>query len=604
MTATEAMQHPYTAALYYAAHGFEVFPVNYEKAPCVTGGFHSATSDRLRIDDWQEQQKFGAGVALRCKDRDLLAVDVDVKHGSPGLRTWEALVAEHGGIPETVQVRTPSGGTHYWFMKPADLALRYGNDALGRGIDVKESTIAPPSAVHDEARQLRHYTFLPGQSLQECAIAPAPAWLLGMLASTPAQATAKSKKAPPPPGDELWAALNGHGSRVRRALEQAVGAVTLGHADRNDTGFQLGCSLRDSGLPYEVAELCLMRYQQTVEQQGDHAYTREEALTTLSGVYQREPRDDRLSVADQVSDLVDLTLQRLSLTQNAAFGTPSLYVRAGKLVQIRRDEHGRPAPADITEAGLLVEIDRAVRYRKYDKSGHQWVSARPPKEVVQGVLVAPHLPLSALAGIAESPVLRSDGSVLSTPGYDPATNLLYCPPTEASPVPAIPDTPTGAEVQAAFTLLGEVLNDFPYHSPADHANAYAALLTPIVRPAVAGHIPLAAVDSPKQGNGKSLLGEVITVVATGQSEGSITEAKDDEEWRKKITSVLRIGRAVEVIDNVRRGLESGQLASLLTKAEWQDRLLATNEMVTYPARTTWIANGNNLRFGGDMVRRG
>ena len=45
------------------------------------------------------------------------------------------------------------------------------------------------------------------------------------------------------------------------------------------------------------------------------------------------------------------------------------------------------------------------------------------------------------------------------------------------------------------------------------------------------------------------------------------------------------------------------MAALLTTYLWSDRLLGKNDNVQLPARSIWVATGNNLRVAGDMPRR-
>jgi len=50
-------------------------------------------------------------------------------------------------------------------------------------------------------------------------------------------------------------------------------------------------------------------------------------------------------------------------------------------------------------------------------------------------------------------------------------------------------------------------------------------------------------------------------------------------------------------------IDSASLASMLTAHEWSDRLLGKNDTLRLPARSVWVATGNNLRVTGDMPRR-
>jgi hypothetical protein len=152
-------------------------------------------------------------------------------------------------------------------------------------------------------------------------------------------------------------------------------------------------------------------------------------------------------------------------------------------------------------------------------------------------------------------------------------------------------------------LIDEAIGDFPYDTQASRANAFAALLTPIVRPTFDGPVPLALIDAPQQGTGKTLLSSVIAVVATGRPAAATPAPNNDEEWRKRITALLMGGSSVILIDNLDGQLDSPSLASALTSTTWRDRILGHSEMTNIPQRATWLATGNNIRLGGDMGRR-
>src|SRR5439155_17966389 len=182
-------------------------------------------------------------------------------------------------------------------------------------------------------------------------------------------------------------------------------------------------------------------------------------------------------------------------------------------------------------------------------------------------------PLPPLETIVEAPVLRLDGSVLDVAGYDTASRLLYCPAPglALTPLPAIP---TSAQVAAARTLLlDELLGDFPFVDDAIRANAVAFMITPVVRPMIAGPIPLALLDKPGAGTGASLLADVVSLIATGREGAMMSAPREDEEWRKQITSLLLEGAAFVLIDNVVGRLRSSALSRVLTCTTWKARLL-------------------------------
>ena len=77
----------------------------------------------------------------------------------------------------------------------------------------------------------------------------------------------------------------------------------------------------------------------------------------------------------------------------------------------------------------------------------------------------------------------------------------------------------------------------------------------------------------------------------------------EEEWRKRITSLLVDGRPLVVIDNIEGAFQSANLCAVLTSTNWSDRVLGRNELINLQHRTCWIATGNNIRLAGDLPRR-
>ena len=80
---------------------------------------------------------------------------------------------------------------------------------------------------------------------------------------------------------------------------------------------------------------------------------------------------------------------------------------------------------------------------------------------------------------------------------------------------------------------------------------------------------------------------------------------NDDEWRKKITSILLAASPFVLLDNIpdNTTIDSPSLAAALTTSEWSDRLLGRNDTIRLPSRAVWVATGNNLRVAGDMPRR-
>lgn len=277
---------------------------------------------------------------------------------------------------------------------------------------------------------------------------------------------------------------------------------------------------------------------------------------------------------------------------------PTVFVRGGRLVLVRRDEHGRPLIERMGDAHVRGRLTRIANFVKPTKEGDRHVS--PPDDVIADLIVRGEWRLPALEAIVEAPVMRPDGSIVVAPGYDAATRLIL------SPAPGlevdVSERPARADVEAALGLLDELLRDFPFDSEADRANALGFMLTPILRPAIAGSVPLALVDAPKAGNGKGLLVNVAATIATGRSATMFTPPSSDDEWTKTLLSIFAEGSTFVAIDEADE-LRSKALSNALTESYVKGRILGRSETLTAPVRATWAACGNNVRARGDLVRR-
>ena len=170
-------------------------------------------------------------------------------------------------------------------------------------------------------------------------------------------------------------------------------------------------------------------------------------------------------------------------------------------------------------------------------------------------------------------------------------------------MPAVPDRPDEGEVRAAVeVLLDDTLGDFPFASEASAAGALALMLTPVVRPAIEGNVPLALLDATKAGTGKGLLASVAATIATGRPAAVLPAPTREEEWAKTISAQVVGGSTFNLFDEVRE-LDSPTFAAALTSRVFDARMLGRTEVVRVAQRSTWVAAGNNVAIGGDLARR-
>lgn len=208
-----------------------------------------------------------------------------------------------------------------------------------------------------------------------------------------------------------------------------------------------------------------------------------------------------------------------------------------------------------------------------------------------------------ISAVTHTPMLRHDGSIITEPGYDTQSGVLYLPSAdlELLDMPALGDITPGWVEWAAHTLW-YLFQDFPFERESYRSNMFALLLTPLMRRAVSPPYPMWLLNAHQPGTGKSLLAKV-----SGTIHGIVHRpdlSPDDEEIRKGITSILTTTTAPIVnFDNITGTIKSGQIANLLTSGVWTDRPLGSTGTVEATNDRLWIATGNNIGIGGDMARR-
>lgn len=238
-------------ALWLAAHGVPVFPLTVGgKTPATAAGFKDATTDPDLIARWWTRRPYNLGISTGPARLAVLDLDTP-NHGQhdqgsaggaagasalPGAWANEpgvidgadvlAVLAARAGQPvplETRTVRTPSGGTHLYFLAPHPLPSTCGR--LGPMIDTRAMggyVVAPPSRTAAGGYQ----------TINPAPPAPLPGWLLDAL--TPAPPAGASS---PGPAMRRTAAARGPVTDpyVFAAFENEVDAVLAARpGTRND----------------------------------------------------------------------------------------------------------------------------------------------------------------------------------------------------------------------------------------------------------------------------------------------------------------------------------------------------------------------------------
>ncbi len=306
---------------------------------------------------------------------------------------------------------------------------------------------------------------------------------------------------------------------------------------------------------------------------------------------------------------------------------PDLFQRGNRLATVLRDTAvtslravtrpaGTPRIALVPAPRLREILTRQVDFVKVvaTKDGEELVAAHPPAWCVGAVESRGDWPgVRHLEAVIETPTLRPDGTIISTPGWDEQTGLLYDPNTVYPPIPQMPSRADA--VRAAEAIL-DLVAEFPFvrirdedtdeddEGMAHRAAWLAACLTPLARFAVRGPCPLFLFDANCPGTGKSKLADVIALIATGRDMSRTSLPDNDEEMRKRVTSIALAGDLLMLVDNIDRPLGGASLDAILTATTWRDRILGKSEMTAeLPLHTVWFGTGNNVSLKGDSGRR-
>lgn len=314
-------------------------------------------------------------------------------------------------------------------------------------------------------------------------------------------------------------------------------------------------------------------------------------------------------------------LGHLGIPDEAASGRPVVRLKPGELHRVTkylervlheaghfRSENsivrilsgGRMLTPSIDQLGLA--ITQHTTLQRWDGRTESWRNVDCPPGVARAVFADPdRRHLRPLTAIARQPFMREDGTVASTPGYDPQSGIFGT--FDPGLFFEIPDAPSRGEAEAALELLRELINEVPFRSPADESAALCGMLSGAIRP-ILPTAPGVLVSSHVWGSGKSYLSDIL-VAFTGDAEAaSATFIPDDTEVRKEILSKLMTGPACIKFDEMKGDLGPVRtVLSMLTAERIEGRRLGASETISVGTRALVLFAGNNVRPVEDMTRR-
>ena len=280
---------------------------------------------------------------------------------------------------------------------------------------------------------------------------------------------------------------------------------------------------------------------------------------------------------------------------------PEVYVRGSELVTIRK---GVIKP--LTKKMLYAYLDLSAKFYKW-KAGQEGkpelVRMPLPQWLAEMVGEWGEYPdARELDGITTTPVVRPDGSIVTTRGYDPATRLIYDP---AGDIPEVVEQPSLADAQAAAAKLLDVVDEVPFERDADRSSWLALVLTLVGRNLVKGNVPLFASVANQARTGKTNLVRYAELIALGSWTGPTRwpTGRDEEELGKRVDAAVLGRRPLMLFDNVRGEIAGTALEAAVTSDTYTPRILGKSEMPTLEQLTVFAISANSASFGGDVAPR-
>ena len=627
----------------------------------IQNSWQKQPADRDVIIDQLARLKFtpNLGVALGTQPIGGYIVAVDVNDDA----RFQALEAQLGPLPETAG-STSGRGRHLFYEIPAEIDLTRLVNVTGvggeLGVDVKREggqVVVAPS-LHNSGKRYKWtrvgaIATLPMQWALQLVKAPdVPKWVgeftpQTMNADKKARNRAEKYLEKAVIGES--AALAGCGEGVRNSTLYRSAFKMFGYCASLYLGGrwqyvhdQLLGAARACGLPEREARRTLESADKAIRAKPDFRLpvvfqNRVEPITpavappsppAADGELAPSPeeppheepktsKDGRpiVKVTTETKVMAELAIQALRADKN-------LYQRDKNLVFITSVIHeeeeidpteefrhssveGNPQTNAATRPIINGKLSKVAVFQKWVESAGGYKSVKPPEDMVAYIHDCHEYPgIRPIVGITETPILRPDGIIVQTPGYDPRTRYVYLP-NQSFPV-VTDEMATQEQSRWAYRFLADVFCDFPYVNPSHLSVPISGILTLVGRAAVQGSVPAHLFDASTRGSGKTLQNDAIAMAVTGRGAPRMNYTANDEEMEKILAGYALKGSSFICLDNIPAGCPfgGGPLDRVLTARDSVDlRVLGHTDVPTLTWRALIMATGNNIGFRGDTARR-
>jgi hypothetical protein len=530
-------------------------------------------------------------------------------------------------LPDTVTVRTGSGGLHLYYLPPP---TPIGNSAskLAPHVDVRgnKGQVVYPGSIHPDTGT--PYTWLDGHAPWDLPLAPFPEWALERL-------TARNGTTPAPPAQlpsrYAQVALDNGVQAIRSASEGSrnetlnrvsfgIAQLATGFPDERSAQDALRQAALESGLPEQEVTATIASGWAAGLQHPTHPedlvpFTGQRSRTRQATAVPRQHSKSQPSTPGDPSHTVLIPGEHTEASGEIIEQGNHIFAEqvldaipggvlyrweriVGELVGTRGHLTFRQLDAD--RACLL--IDRHIKLAKW----RQPKDSEPVKIFCACTTFQAKLVLAAattakrvreLRMVTHYPVYAGPNWELSRPGWNQSTGVFYDEPKDLRNLTAAADPD--------ISTLEDLVIDFPFRDEASRINLYGLMLTPLIRAAVST-VPIHLIQSSIERTGKGLMvNSILGAAVTGSTIPSVQLGEREEEREKRFTSLILEGETVIHLDNLPGTsiLDSPSLASILTSSVWKGRTLGASSMPSLPNTLTLVASANNLRTSSEIAKR-
>jgi len=304
-------------------------------------------------------------------------------------------------------------------------------------------------------------------------------------------------------------------------------------------------------------------------------------------------QDPRLRIVvkdDRLADMRDAAIS--SLTRRG-----DVLVKDGQIVDVTATGYRITGREHL--AAILSETARFVHV-SVDKEGNMRDKAvEAPRSVVEAALKLGSYPaLRPLKAVVTNPALLPSGRVITEPGYDAESALIYRPTANIT----VPAAPTKADAEAAAKRL---LNYVKHTQWCDERgpSVWLSLVLTIVGRAAMPTVPSFGFDAAVRQSGKTSLVKIAYGITHGKTIGlGGGIGKNEEENEKRLAQWSE--ESVVLFDNLAEPMSSVTLDAAITGGTVKPRLLGKNKAIVCDlTSTTFTYTGNNLTLGDDAASR-